>query len=234
MSTLQEIKVIAFDADDTLWVNEPYFQEIERKFCEMLEHYHPQHTVSRELLKTEINNLNHYGYGIKSFILSMIEAAIDISGRTIGLDTIEKIIGYGKDMLDKPIELIDDVEEVLRRLNGQYRLVLATKGDLLDQERKLIKSGLERYFHHIEILSDKKEDNYRRLIKRLDISASEFMMIGNSLKSDVLPVLNLGGYACHVPFHITWDHEKIEQHIEHPNFRQVEKIIELLQVIGHQ
>jgi putative hydrolase of the HAD superfamily len=227
------VKVIAFDADDTLWVNEPNFQEIEGKFCEMLEHYLPRHTVSRELLTTEINNLDLYGYGIKSFMLSMIEAAIHISGRTIGLDAIEKIIQYGKEMLDKPVELIDGVEEVLLKLNGRYRLVMATKGDLLDQERKLIKSGLEKHFHHIEILSDKKEEHYLKLIRHLDVSPPEFLMIGNSIKSDVLPVLNLGGHACHVPFRVTWEHEIIEQHIDHPNFWQVEKIIDLLQNIDH-
>lgn len=137
---IRNLKVIAFDADDTLWVNEPYFQEIERKFCEMMEVYHPQHTVSRELLSMELSNLEHYGYGIKSFILSMIEAAINISGRTIKLEVIEKIIRYGKEMLHKPIELLDGVEQVLISLNGRYRLVMTTKGDLLDQERKLVRS----------------------------------------------------------------------------------------------
>jgi putative hydrolase of the HAD superfamily len=231
MEKIPLLKVIAFDADDTLWVNEPYFLEIEAKFCEMLEVYHPQHTISRELLATELKNLEHYGYGIKSFILSMIEAAIDISGRTIGLEVIERIIQYGKEMLHKPIELLDGVEEVLHKLNGNYRLVMATKGDLLDQERKLIKSGLEKHFHHIEILSDKKVVNYQKLISNLDVRASEFLMIGNSLKSDVLPVLELGGYGCHVPFHTTWEHEKIEYTIDHSCFRQLENIRDLLHLL---
>ena len=231
MKRIGNLKVIAFDADDTLWVNEPYFQEIEQKFCEMMEVYHPRHTVSRELLATEIKNLEHYGYGIKSFILSMIEAAIDISGRTIGLEVVEKIIKYGKEMLHKPIELLDGVEHVLQQLNGQYRLVLATKGDLLDQERKLIKSGLEKYFHHIEILTDKKEGNYRKLIGHLDIRPSEFLMIGNSLKSDVLPVLDLGGFACHIPYHTTWAHENIDYTIDHECFRHLDSISNLLSIL---
>ncbi|MCB0666306.1 MAG: HAD family hydrolase [Saprospiraceae bacterium] len=231
MERIQDLKVIAFDADDTLWVNEPYFQEIERKFCEMMEVYHPQHTVSRELLATEIANLEDYGFGIKSFILSMIEAAIRISGRTIKLEVIEKIIYFGKEMLHKPIELLDGVEEVLATLNGRYRLVMATKGDLLDQERKLIKSGLEKHFHHIEILSDKKEANYQKLLHHLDIQPKQFLMVGNSLKSDVLPVLELGGYACHVPFHTTWEHEKIDYSIDHSNFRQLRKLLDLLDFI---
>lgn len=232
MEKIENLKVIAFDADDTLWVNEPYFQEIERKFCEMMEVYHPQHTISRELLATELANLEHYGYGIKSFMLSMIEAAIAISDKTISLEVIEKIINFGKEMLHKPVELLDGVEEVLVKLNGHYRLVMATKGDLLDQERKLVKSGLEKHFHHIEILSDKKEDNYRKLIRHLDIEPSEFLMIGNSLKSDILPVLNLGGYGCHIPFHTTWEHEKIEYSIENNNFRQLKNIRDLLNLLA--
>ena len=197
----------------------------------MMEDYHPKHTVSRELLKTEINNLYHYGYGIKSFILSMIEAAIEMSGGTIGVEVIDKIIGFGKEMLHKPIELLEGVEHVLEKLNGNFRLVMATKGDLLDQERKLIKSGLEKHFHHIEILSDKKERNYQKLINHLDILPAEFLMVGNSLKSDILPVLNLGGHAFHVAYHTTWDHERIDHDIEHPNFRHLEKIDDMLQYL---
>lgn len=221
------IKVIAFDADDTLWINEPYFQETERRFCELLEDYLPQHTVSRELLQTEIANLQLYGYGVKSFMLSMIETAISISEGTIGLSVIEKIIAEGKAMLDRPIELLDGIEPLLSQLKGRYRLVVATKGDLLDQERKLKKSGLAPYFHHIEIMSDKQEADYLKLLRHLDIQPDEFMMIGNSLKSDVLPVLNIGGHGCHVPYHTTWEHEKVDIQVEHPNFWRVEKISEI-------
>jgi putative hydrolase of the HAD superfamily len=219
-----KLKVIAFDADDTLWVNEPYFRETENRFFEMFQDYQPQHTIARELLKTEIDNLTLYGYGIKGFILSMIETAMRISDKTIPLDAIEKILEEGKQLLQKPVEIIDGVEEVLNSLKGKYRLVMATKGDLLDQERKLRKSNLEHYFHHIQIISDKKEDDYKKLIKHLYIRPEEFLMIGNSLKSDVLPVLNIGGHATHVPYHITWAHETIETTIEHENFRQVETI----------
>jgi putative hydrolase of the HAD superfamily len=222
------IKVIAFDADDTLWVNEPYFQEIERKFCVLLEDYLPQHTTARELLKTEIENLALYGYGIKGFMLSMIETAMSVSQNTIGLDVIEKIIGYGKELLARPIELLEGVEEVLHDLKGRYRLVVATKGDLLDQERKLKNSGIEHYFHHIEIMSDKKESDYQKLIRHLDVQPAEFLMIGNSLKSDILPVLNLGGHGLHIPYHTTWAHEHIDHTIEHENFKQVEHIKEVL------
>lgn len=225
------IKVIAFDADDTLWVNEPYYQETEKRYCDMLQDFLPHHTISRELLATEIKNLSEYGYGIKSFILSMIENAIKISDGTISAQAIDKIISLGKEMINKPIENLDGVEEVLKALNGEYRLVMATKGDLLDQERKLKKSGLARYFHHIEIVSDKKEPEYRKLIKHLDIPPEAFLMIGNSLKSDIIPVLNIGGYGFHVPYHITWEHEKVKTTFEHPKFRKLNSIREVLKYI---
>lgn len=225
---MKDVQVIAFDADDTLWVNEPYFREAEEKFAQLLEGYFPQHTVNRELLRIEIENLKYYGYGVKSFMLSMVETALEISEKTIGIDVIEKIIQIGKDMLDKPVELLDGVEDVLKALKGKYKLVMATKGDLLDQERKLEKSGLAEYFHHIEIVSEKKEPNYERLITHLDISAHQFLMIGNSLKSDVLPVLNVGAYGFHVPYHTTWEHEKVDVNIDHPKFRELRNIRELL------
>ena len=222
------LKVIAFDADDTLWVNEPYFVETENKFCALLEDYMPHHSVAKELFKTEIDNLALYGYGVKGFMLSMVETALRVSNNTVSIETIEKAIQYGKELLAKPIELLDGIDEVLGTLKNNYRLVVATKGDLLDQERKLKKSGLEHYFHHIEIMSDKQEADYRKLIKHLDIKSEEFLMIGNSLKSDVMPVLAIGGHAVHIPYHTTWAHEKIEQAIEHENFRQVTTIKEIL------
>ena len=220
--------MIAFDADDTLWVNEPYFQNTEKKFCALLEEFLPQQDLSRELLKVEIKNLSLYGYGIKGYILSMIEAAIKVTDNAITVDAIEKIIDFGKELLNEPIELLDNVEEVLKELQGQYRIVVATKGDLLDQERKLRKSGLNHYFHHIEIMSEKGEDDYLKLIRHLDIRPGEFMMIGNSLKSDIIPVLNIGGHAIHVPFHTTWAHEHVETTLEHNNFRHVEHLKEVL------
>ena len=225
------VKVIAFDADDTLWVNEPYFQETERKFCALLEDYIPHHTVSQELFKVEIQNLTLYGYGIKGYILSMIEAAMSISSKTISMDVIEKIINYGKELLEKPIELLEGVEDALKALSGKYRLVVATKGDLLDQERKLKNSGIEHYFHHTEIMSDKKETDYTKLIKHLDIPHEEFLMIGNSIKSDILPVLAVGGYAVHVPYHTTWAHEYMEHNIEHARFKQIEHIHQILPIL---
>ncbi len=222
------IKVIAFDADDTLWVNEPYFKEIEEKFCGLLGDYLPGHTLAKELFKTEIDNLSLYGYGVKGFMLSMIETALRVTNNTLSLEVIEKAIGFGKELLQKDIELLDGVEETLKALKGKYRLVVATKGDLLDQERKLKKSGLEHYFHHIEIMSDKQEADYKKLIRHLDILPSEFLMLGNSLKSDVLPVLAIGGHAIHIPYHTTWAHEHVGYKVEHANFRHVIHINEVL------
>ncbi|WP_310555198.1 HAD family hydrolase [Flavobacterium sp.] len=225
------LKVIAFDADDTLFLNEPYFQETEQKFCALMNDYLSHQGLSQELFRVEIQNLPLYGYGIKGYILSMIEAAMKISDNTISMEIIEKIIDYGKELLQKPIELLDGVEETLEALKGKYKLVVATKGDLKDQQRKLHDSGLGHYFHHIEVMSDKQEIDYQKLVKRLDIEPSEFFMIGNSLKSDVLPVLGIGGYAVHIPFHTTWEHEKISHKVEHPNFKTFEKITEVLPIL---
>ena len=227
------IKVIAFDGDDTLWANEPYFLETEKKFCELLEDYLPQHSVSQELFRTEMQNLSLYGYGIKGFMLSMVETALRVSNKTLNVDIVEKTIAFGKELLEKPIEMLDGVEDVLQDLSGKYKLVVATKGDLLDQERKLKKSGIEHYFHHVEIMSDKQEADYKKLIRHLDIPTDQFLMIGNSIKSDVLPVLAIGGHAIHVPYHTTWAHERTEHTVEHPNFRNINTITDILPLLAY-
>jgi putative hydrolase of the HAD superfamily len=225
---IDPINVIAFDADDTLWVNEPYFQETEDRFCALLEDYLPRHTISQELFKTEMANLDLYGYGIKAYILSMIETVLRISGKTAHPEILLKVIEYGREMLNKPIELLDGVETVLKALYGKYRLVVATKGDLLDQERKLHKSGLAHYFHHIEIMSDKKERDYLKLLRHLDCQPEAFLMLGNSLKSDVMPVLSIGGHAVHIPYHTTWLHERVDISIEDPHFYEIKTISDIL------
>lgn len=229
---MKNITTIAFDADDTLWVNEPNFQEMEARFCELMEDYLSQHHVSQELFKTEMSNLANYGFGVKSFMLSMIETAIRMSGGTIDVQSIDQIIRLGKELLQKPVELLDGVKDVLETLKSSHRLVVATKGDLLDQQRKLENSKLGGYFHHIEIMSDKKESDYLKLLSHLDIGAESFLMIGNSIKSDVMPVLNIGGHAIHVPYHTTWAHEHIDHHIEHENFKTVENIREVVSLLG--
>ncbi|MCZ6593655.1 MAG: HAD family hydrolase [Bacteroidetes bacterium] len=228
---LSEIKAIAFDADDTLWVNETLFREAEREFCVLMRDYHSEEKCNQLLFEMEMKNLPLYGYGIKPFTLSLIEAAIEFSIGTVPITVIETIIALGKKMLGAPIELLDGVEETLESLSQKYRLVMVTKGDLLDQERKLIKSGLEPYFHHIEIVSDKTEKQYQKLVNHLDIAATEFLMVGNSIKSDILPVLAIGGHGFHIPFHTTWAHETVKEPVEHQNFRLLSSTIEMLDLL---
>ncbi|CAA0175317.1 putative hydrolase [Tenacibaculum maritimum] len=205
----KEIKVIAFDADDTLWVNETYFREAERRFAKLLSAYETENKIDQELFKTEIKNLTIYGYGVKGFMLSMVESALELSNYRISQQAIEEILDIGKEMLEKPIELLEGVEEVLQNLQGKYKLIVATKGDLLDQERKLEQSGIATYFHHIEVMSDKKVEDYQKLLKHLDIVPSELLMVGNSLRSDILPLIKIGASAIHVPFHTIWAHEEV-------------------------
>ena len=227
------IKVIGFDADDTLWVNETYFREAELEIQKLLSVYETPNKIDQELYRIEIENLPIYGYGIKAFTLSMVEVALELSNYRLPNKTIEAILNIGKSMLEKPVELLDGVEDVLKTLSGKYRLILATKGDLLDQERKLEKSGLTDYFHHIEVLSDKKEANYSKLLNHLDIKPSEFLMIGNSLKSDILPLVNLKSHAIHVPFHTTWAHEQVtEQETNGKTYKTVNSLREVLGLLN--
>ena len=206
-----KIKVIAFDADDTLWVNEPYFREAEHKVARLLSAYETENKIQQELYRVEVKNLHYYGYGVKAFILSMIELALEISNHKVPAKVINQIIFIGKEMLAKPIELLDGVENVLENLQGKYKLIVATKGDLLDQERKLEKSGLLRFFHHVEVMSDKKASDYVKIVNHLDIRADEFLMIGNSLKSDILPLIEIGASAIHIPYHTTWLFEQVDE-----------------------
>jgi putative hydrolase of the HAD superfamily len=225
------IKVIGFDADDTLWVNEPFFQDVEKKFCQIIKPYISEAEASKVLFQTEMQNLEIYGYGAKGFILSMIETALKVTDGKITSAEINRIIDMGKTLLEMPIELLDGVENVLQLLQGKYKLILATKGDLLDQERKLQKSGLAGYFHHIEIMSDKHENNYRKLLAHLDIEPHEFLMIGNSVKSDILPVTNIGGKAIHIPFEVTWQHEKHHESSEKHSFITISEISKILEIL---
>lgn len=224
-------KTIAFDADDTLWHNEPYFDEAQERFCELFQDYASSQEILGIILNHQVKNLPLYGFGIKAFTLSMIETALQLTNNTISGQGIEKILTIGKDLLQKPVELMPNVEAVLQELKGKYKLIVATKGDLKDQHRKLHDSGIGHYFHHIEVLSDKTELDYTKMLGRLDIQAADFLMIGNSLKSDVLPILNIGGYGIHVPYHTTWEYEKIDFKIEHENFLALTDIAEILKVL---
>ena len=226
-----KIKIIGFDADDTLWVNEPFYRETEKQFAHILSPYFAENEINDELFKIEMQNLALYGYGAKSFILSMIETALRLSVNKITAIEISTIIELGKIQLNLPIVLLDGVELVLQKLHPNYKLILATKGDLLDQEQKLKKSGLINYFHHIEIMSDKHENNYKKLIKRLDIEPQDFVMIGNSIKSDILPVINIGAKAIHVPYHTTWQHENDHDETDNSKFVTVDNLAEILNIL---
>lgn len=228
----KHIKVIGFDADDTLWVNETYFRQAEETFAGFLEQYETKNQIDQELFKVEMKNLELYGYGIKGFVLSMIESALDLSNNRVSQTTIQQILDLGKGMIDHPVELLPGVEEVLASLEKKYRLIVLTKGDLLDQERKLEKSGLSKYFHHVEILSDKQEENYRNLLDHLEIRVEEFLMIGNSLKSDVLPILGIGGNAVHIPFHTTWAHEEVAPEEHGNNHLTLGKLTDILKYLN--
>ena len=197
---------VAFDADDTLWHNEDLFQDVQRKYEELLSPWADATTVADRLHEIQMSNLPRFGYGVKSFALSMIEAAVRISGGEVDSDRITTIIGYAKRLLDRPVELIDGVEEVLDAL-GHHRLMVITKGDVHDQLAKVAASGLAERFWRVEVVADKDAASYEELLERHGIDPARFVMVGNSLRSDVLPVLELGGTAVHVPYHVTWRHE---------------------------
>ena len=227
MSRNGQIEVIGFDADDTLWVNEPYYRDAEKQFVKLITAYGVEGDIAGELFKTEIGNLELYGYGIKAFMLSLVECAIQLTGSSLSTETISRIIEIGKEMLRRPIELLDGVKEVLENLAPRYKLIVATKGDLLDQEGKMKRSGIASCFHHIEVMSDKQEEHYVQLLNHLEVEPSRFLMIGNSMKSDIIPPLNLGARAIHVPFHTTWAHEEVDEEPVSDRFIRVEGIREV-------
>lgn len=227
---IEKIEVIAFDGDDTLWSNEPFFQQTEARFCELLAEFLPAERISAVLFETEMRNLALYGYGIKGFVLCMIETVCKLEQRA-DLALVSRVIDLGHELLGQPVLVLPGVEEVLSELSGRYRLVLATKGDLLDQERKLRNSGLEKYFHHIQVMSEKGTEDYRKLLFQMDCSAEHFLMVGNSVKSDILPVLALEGRAVHIPFHTTWAHEiHVEQSADR-EFLELVAITDLLRIL---
>ncbi|ACC98350.1 Hydrolase family protein [Elusimicrobium minutum Pei191] len=225
---MRNIKIIAFDADDTLWDNEPYFREAEALFCDLISPYYPKNEIYSELLKTEIKNISIYGFGAKSITLSMIEAAIKLSQGKVTSDVIGKIIENGKTLLNMPIKLLPGVEDVLKELSSKYKLVVATKGDLLNQEQKLKKSGLAGYFHHVEVMSDKRTSDYIKLIRNLHYKPQELIMAGNSIKSDILPVLEAGAWAAYVPYHVMWAYEEEGSLPDSPRLIELKNITDLL------
>ena len=215
--------VIGFDADDTLWHNESIFTMTQEKFREILSSHGPE-VVDQTFSSTQIKNLKIFGYGIKGFILSMIETSIEITDGEIKGNEIQQILDFGREMLAAPIELLPYVQEVVDELSKKYRLLLITKGDLIDQETKIARSGLADYFTGVEIVSDKNSETYEKILSRHDIVASRFIMIGNSMRSDIVPVVQIGGHAVHIPYDTTWDHEQKHPYIDPKNFKQLKHI----------
>lgn len=203
--------VIGFDADDTLWHNENIFEKSHERYRALLARYHDAATVDRTLFATEMRNLELYGYGVKGFTLSAIETAIQLTGGKIRSEEIQELIELGHSMLAHPVELIDGVADILSALAANHSLLVITKGDLRDQERKLARSGLAPHFQHVEIVSEKNEETYAKILRRHGIAANRFLMVGNSLKSDILPVLAIGGSGAYVPYRVTWAGEHVEE-----------------------
>lgn len=230
------VKTIFIDADDTLWHNENFFRENEKIFFELLAPYGSKEEIFRKLFKTEIDNLPAYGYGIKSFVLSMLETYTSLTNSDDPkyYEIISRILELGKEHINKPVVLLEGVEEVLKQISGQYRLVIFTKGDILDQERKLSLSGLTSYFERMEVVSSKQIGDYEKLLKKYDLKPQEVIMIGNSPKSDILPILQLGGSGIFIPYLTIWEHEKVEEdivsdrYITISSFREVPQAIEQL------
>jgi putative hydrolase of the HAD superfamily len=223
------IKIIAFDADDTLWVNLPHYNEVEAQFAEILAHYLPAATISAQLLETERRNLKTFGYGAKGFMLAMIETAIELTNGEISGREIQQIIDLVRKMLARPMEIIDGVRHVLDSLDEDYTLMVLTKGDLLDQETKIARSGLAGFFHYTEIVSEKMPASYQKILDRYGWQPEEFVMIGNSLRSDILPVLAIGAYAIHIPFRTTWELEQVgNEELVDKHFLKLDNIRQLL------
>jgi putative hydrolase of the HAD superfamily len=227
---MPRFRLIAFDADDTLWPNQPHFDHVEAQLFAILARCGEPAAIGRGLYEVQRRNMHLFGYGAKSFMLSMIETAIQLTNGEVRGAEIQQILDLGKRLLDFPIEPLPGVVEVLTALRHRgHPLMVLTKGDLFDQESKLARSGLGDFFDHVEIVSEKNEATYRRLLARHGIPIEEFVMIGNSLKSDVLPVAQLGGLAVHVPYHVTWAHEEVPaEMLQGLSFHQVEALPEVL------
>lgn len=231
-SSRPSITAIGFDADDTLWQNEQFYRLTEQRFLDLLaEHGDREHIASR-LNEAERRNLKLYGFGIKGFTLSMVETAIELTKGQIPATAISEILAAGRDMLVHPVETLPHVRETLEQLSGAYRLILITKGDLFDQERKLAASGLGDLFDAVEIVSDKNTATYQRIFNRHADGPANSMMVGNSLKSDIVPAIEAGSWGVYVPHDLTWSFEHVDAPISAPRFREVPHLGELLALLA--
>jgi putative hydrolase of the HAD superfamily len=222
----EPITTIGFDADDTLWHNETEYHLTEQDFCAMLGDFADGEHISERLLAAERRNLRLYGYGVKGFTLSMIETAIEVTDGKVAASVIRAIIARGQALLEHPIALLPGVRTALAALKNRYRLVVITKGDLFDQERKIAQSGLGEHFDAVEIVSDKTSTVYQRLFMRHGDGAERAVMIGNSLKSDILPAIEAGAHGVHVPYAVTWAMEHAEAPADHPRFHRLDNLEE--------
>jgi putative hydrolase of the HAD superfamily len=226
------VTTLGFDADDTLWQNETFFRMTEQRFTELLSGHGEHHVLSARLLEAERRNLAFYGYGVKGFTLSMIETAVEVTKGEVPASVIAEILSFGRQMLENPVETLPNVRETLDQLAGSYRLVLITKGDLFDQERKLAQSGLGEYFDAVEIVSEKTAQTYERIFARHGDGAAHAVMVGNSLKSDVVPAIAAGAYGVHVPHELTWalEHEVAPE--DNPRFLRIPDVGKLPPLLG--
>lgn len=227
------ITTIGFDADDTLWQNETFFRLTQDRFAALLADYAPPDHLGARLLAAERRNLGHYGFGIKGFVLSMIETAIEVTDARVPATVIAEIMAAGRDMLGHPVHLLSHAQRAVETLARTHRVILITKGDLLDQERKLAQSGLGDLFHGVEILSDKTPAQYSRIFARHGTGAEQGLMVGNSLKSDVLPMLAAGGWGVYVPHGLTWELEAAEPPLGHPRYAQLPDLGHLPDMVAH-
>jgi len=226
VTSFADVEVIGFDADDTLWRSEDSFHAAERRFAELLApHAPPGIDLDAALRATERANLSISGYGVKAFTLSMIEAALTVSDRQVPTSVIAELLDTGRDMLTEPVHLLPHVPEVLTTVGTSHRLVLITKGDLVHQTRKITTSGLEHHFEHVEVVLEKDAATYDRILRHIGVPAERFCMVGNSVRSDILPVLALGGHGVHVPYHLTWEFEHVDDHDE--DFVELESLAAL-------
>ena len=229
---MKDISLIAFDADDTLWECQTYFEAVESEYCEVLKSYASADEISKALFAVETANMPLLGYGSKAFLLSLLENAIEISDGKLKAEEVKKIITLGKELLQLPGKPMDGIEDTLKVLrdSGKYHLVVFTKGELLDQENKFRRSGLSPYFEDIIVVSDKTEKSYHQLCERFSIDVDQLLMVGNSFRSDIEPVLKLGGWATHIPFHTVWQHEVVEEY-DHPHLLKLEFFTQLKHVL---
>lgn len=229
---MKDISLIAFDADDTLWECQTYFDAVEKGYCEVLKAYASPDEISKALFAVETANMPLLGYGSKAFLLSLLENAIEISDGKLKAEEVKMIIELGKELLQLPAKPMEGVEGTLKvlRESGKYHLVVFTKGELLDQENKFNRSGLSSYFEDIIVVSDKTEKSYYQLCERFSIDVNQLLMVGNSFRSDIEPVLKLGGWAAHIPFHTIWQHEVVEEY-KHPHLLKLEFFTQLKHVL---